>query len=323
MHPLITLEEHYISPKVHAASQEVRDHFAPFPAQTMAKLQALGEGRIQDMDNGNVSIQVLSHGPGDLSPALCAEANDDLAAAIAQNPTRLAGFAMLPMSQPDEAAAELERTVTKLGFVGALVENHLNGTFYDAERFWVVFEKAQELDVPIYIHPTFASDSMLEWHKGNYSDSIATALSAFGWGWHSDTALHILRLYASGLFERFPNLKIVIGHMGELLPFQLDRVFGVTDRWAKKVSFKHVWHNNIWVTTSGMFSLTPLDCLLKTTSIDRIMYSVDYPFSANEKGMQFFEEIEKSGLIAGDDLAKFAYLNAEKLLKVKTKAFTN
>jgi len=196
-----------------------------------------------------------------------------------------------------------------------------NGQFYDDERFWSVFEKAQELNVPIYIHPTFASDSMMEHYKGNYSDSVAIALSAFGWGWHSETGLHILRLFASGLFDRFPKLKIIIGHMGELLPFQLDRILAVAERWDKKErDLAEVWRNNIWITTSGMFSLPPLECLLKTTSIDHVMYSVDYPFSSNEKGLKFFEEIEKSGLISGKDLELFAFRNAENLLGVKAKS---
>ncbi|KAK9321514.1 hypothetical protein V1517DRAFT_326105 [Lipomyces orientalis] len=321
MLPLITLEEHYASPKVTEASPEARDHYANFPPQILSKLRSLGEERIQDLDKGKVCLQVISHGPGVISAHICSTANDDLASAVARNPTRLAGFAMLPMSEPAAAAKELERCVKELGFVGALVDNHLNGQFYDDERFWTVFQKAQELNVPIYIHPSFASDSMMDHYKGNYSDSVAMALSAYGWAWHTETGLHILRLFASGLFDRFPKLKIVIGHMGEMLPFQLDRIFLISERWGKRErGLREVWRNNIWITTSGMFSLTPLACLLQTTSIDHVLYSVDYPFSANEKGLQFFEEIEKSGLIAGKDLELFAFGNAENLLGVKARS---
>jgi Predicted metal-dependent hydrolase of the TIM-barrel fold len=317
MLPLITLEEHFISSKLRAV--ESVDHFARFPQHIVSKLESLGDERIRDLDKGNVSLQVLSHGPGDRSPDLCALANDDLASAISKHPTRLAGFAMLPMNKPDAAAKELERCVRQLGFLGALVDNHTNGQFYDAERFWPIFEKAQELDVPMYIHPTFAADNMMEHYKGNYDDSVALALSAYGWAWHSETALHILKLYASGLFDRFPKLKIVIGHMGELLPFQLERVIAVSQRWGKTRGFREVWNTNIWITTSGMFALPPLACLLQTTSIEHVLYSVDYPFSTNEKGFEFFEQIRKSGLIAGEDLEKFAYRNAEQLLRVKAK----
>jgi len=260
---------------------------------------------------------ILRHPP--CIDSVCSEANDDLASAISKHPTRLAGFAMLPMSEPAAAAKEVERCVSQLSFLGALVDNHINGQFYDDERFWTVFEKAQQLDVPIYIHPTFAADSMMDHYKGNYDDSIATALSAYGWGWHSETGLHILKLFASGLFDRFPKLKIVIGHMGEMLPFQLERVIAISERWGKKRGLREVWHRNIWITTSGMFALAPLACLLQTTSIDHVLYSVDYPFSANEKGLEFFEEIEKSGLIKGEDLEKFAFRNAEALLGVKAR----
>ncbi|OJJ50219.1 hypothetical protein ASPZODRAFT_128845 [Penicilliopsis zonata CBS 506.65] len=318
--PFITLEEHYISPHVSAASQPAREHYALFPPPTITKLECLDTPRIHDMDAGQVSLQVISHGPGDVPPQVCRQANDDLASAVARHPRRLAAFAMLPMTEPDAAAEELTRCVTEHGFLGALVENHLHdGTFYDDQRFWPVFAIAEQLDVPIYIHPAFASEAMLQTHhRGNYDDSVALALSAFGWSWHTETGLHVLRLYASGLFDRFPRLKILLGHMGEMLPFQLDRVCAVSERWpGLRRKLRDVWRHNIYVTTSGMFSLPPLACLLQTTSIDHVLYSVDYPFSSNERGLQFFEEVKKSGLIAGEDLDRFAYKNAETLLGVK------
>ncbi|OBT86007.1 hypothetical protein VE02_06393 [Pseudogymnoascus sp. 03VT05] len=318
MLPFITLEEHYVSVK--ARETDAVDDYASFPQHMVTKLRSLSDERIQDLDKGNVSLQVISHSPGTRSLAVCSAANDELAAAISKNPTRMAGFATLPMKEPAQAAKELERCVRDLAFVGALVDNHADGQFYDDERFWIVFEKANELDVPIYIHPTYAADSMMDHYKGNYEDAIAVALSAYGWGWHADTGLHILKLFASGLFDRFPEVKIVIGHMGELLPFQLERVIAISDRFGKKRGLREVWNKNIWITTSGMFALAPLACLLQTTSIDRVLYSVDYPFSSNEKGLEFFKEIEKSGLIAGEDLEKFAFRNAEDLLRVKARA---
>ncbi|KAK9242631.1 hypothetical protein V1506DRAFT_546932 [Lipomyces tetrasporus] len=121
---------------------------------------------------------------------------------------------MITMNQAAAAARELRRCVKVLGFVGALVENHVDGQFYDDERFWPVFKTAQELDVPIYIHPCFPVENMVGYYKGNYGDSVAVALSAYGWSWHSETGPHILRIFASGLFDRFPGLKIVIGHYG-------------------------------------------------------------------------------------------------------------
>jgi predicted TIM-barrel fold metal-dependent hydrolase len=267
----------------------------------VTKLESLGDERIQDLDKGNVYLQVISHGPGDRSPGICSAANDNLANAISTHPTRLAGFAMLPISDPVAAAKELRRCVRNLGFIGAMVDNHVNGQFYDDECVWTVFEKAQELDVPIYIHPSFSADSMMEHYKDNYDNSVAVALSAYGWGCHSETGLHNLKLFASELFDRFPKVKIVTGYMGEMLPFQLERVITISERWSKKRGLREVWNKNVWITTSGMFALSPLVCLLETTSIDHVLYSVDYPFSSSEKGLKFFKEIEESGLIAGQD----------------------
>jgi len=319
MLPLITLEEHFISRKAREATKVgSHDVWDAFPQQIFAKLENVGDDRIRDMDKGEVSLQVLSHVPIDASSTVCRQVNDELAEQIAKSTNRLAGFALLPMAEPTEAADELSRCVKDLGFVGALLDNHLDGEFYDGERFLPVFEKAQELDVPLYLHPTFATEPMLEHYKGNYSDEVAVALSAYGWGWHVETGLHILRLFASGLFDRFPKLKIVIGHMGEMLPFQLDRCVPISERWGKRDrGLREVWKNNVWITTSGMFSLAPLACLLQTTTIDHVLYSVDYPFSATEKGKQFIDEIRASGLMKEDELERFAFRNAEELLKVK------
>lgn len=318
MIPLITLEEHYLSSQVTAGSSEIRSLYAKFPSGIINKLVNLDEERIRDLDNGHVSLQVISHGPGNIPKSLCASANNELALAISRNPRRFAGFAALPMSDPLYAVAELERCVTELGFVGALVDNHTDGRFYDGIQFLPIFSKAQDLDVPIYIHPTFASQTMMRHHEGNYNDDVALALSSFDWAWHAETGLHILRLYASGLFDQFPKLKIIIGHTGEMLPFQLDRIISMSKTLGhRKRDLKTVWNENIWITTSGMFSLGPLACLLQTTSINHVLYSVDYPFSGNDRGFAFLDEIRDKGLMTEEELAQFSYKNAEALLRVK------
>ena len=303
-----------MSPKIR--KQNKKDDYSGFPEHIIAKMQDLGDGRLKALDDGGVGIQVLSHGPLNASSTICAQVNDDLSQAIARNPTRLRGFATLSMSEPEAASKELSRCVEDLGFVGALIENHLDGKFYDDEQYWTVFEKAQELDVPIYIHPTFASEDMLEHYKGNYPTPVAIALSAFGWGWHADTGLHVLRLYAAGLFDRFPRLKIVIGHMGEMLPFQMERCIRISQSMGKKRGLREVWRENIWITTSGMFALGPFACLLQSTERDHVLYSVDYPFSSNETGYAFLEEIRASGLLTEKEFEGFVRGNAEKLLKV-------
>lgn len=250
MTPIITLEEHvspchrpyptqtftmltraqYINAEVAAKSGT---DYSLFPEQLVSKLGALGQTRIDDMDASNISMQILSHAPIDASLSQSIEANDQLAFAISKNPTRLAGFALLPMAEPEASADELTRCVKEMGFVGALLDNHLDGVFYDDEKFWPVFAKAEELDVPLYLHPTFASERMMEGYRGNYGEKEALALSAFGWGWHSETALHVLKLFAAGLFDRFPKLKIVIGHVSRAasFPFQYPAPNTLT-RWA-------------------------------------------------------------------------------------------
>lgn len=315
--PLITLEEHYESSSL---PPEVKGISAYMPTNTplISALKDLSTMRISAMDSGSITMQILSHSPLDADPPLCTKINNELHSAISNHPTRLAGFALLPMSDPSAAATELERCVTDLKFLGALVDNHLDGTFYDDSKFWPVFAKAEELDVPIYIHPTFAAESMMPHYRGNYSEQIAGALSAFGWGWHTDTGLHFLRLYSAGLFDRFPKLKIVLGHMGELLPYQFERTAGMDGKlWKLERGLRTVWDENLWITTSGMFSLPPLECLLKVKGKGKVMFSVDYPFSATEKGRGFIEEIEKSGLLSTEELKDFGYRNAARLLKIK------
>jgi len=202
MLPLITLEEHYVSQEAGSS------HFSGFPPALVTKLRSLGDERIRDLNNGGVSIQVISHGPFENSPDMCRKANNELAEAVSKNLTRLVGFALLPMTDPKAAADELSRCVRELGFVGALVDNHLeDGRFYDDEHFWPVFEAAQELDVPIYLHPTFASDSMLEHYKGNYDNKVATSLSAFWLG----VACRNWTLYPASLlqwtFRQIPQVE--------------------------------------------------------------------------------------------------------------------
>ncbi|MCJ1403080.1 hypothetical protein MMC11_006303 [Xylographa trunciseda] len=318
MGPLITLEEHYLSSSLNE-DPALKTIYSMFPSHQLAKLRDLGAQRISDMDAGGVSLQVVSHGPGVGTLDQCQSANNSLAASVKQSRSRLAGFATLPMGKPQEAAEELERCIKDLGFVGALLENHYEGRYYDDESFWPVFEMAEKLDTVLYIHPAFPTGPLKQTFKGNYPPQTEIGLGMAGWGWHADTGLHILRLFGAGLFDRFPKLKIVIGHMGEMLPFQLDRILGGEKRLfeAMKRGLRQVWDENLWITTSGMVGLGPFACLLQTTKIDRILYSVDYPFSSNEQGMRFLEEVRKSGMVTEQQLEKIGYKNAEVLLKVK------
>lgn len=314
--PLITLEEHFVSEAAltHGSDDDPLG-IKRFPPLIATKLSNLGNTRLKDMDAGTVTLQVISHGPTDGSAPIeiCRKANDELKVAVESNKGRFAGFAVIPMNEPAAAAEELERCVQTLGFVGALVNNHEKGQFYDDSFFWPIFSQCQELDVPIYLHPTVPSPEMAK-GSGNYADIVAHC-----WGWHSETGVHFLRLFASGLFDTYPRLKVIIGHMGEMLPFMLDRIIRFTKKqWpARQRDLQTVWDQNMYITTAGMFSVAPMACLLRVCKTERILYSVDYPFSSNEEGMDFMDELARSGLCSKEEMDKIAYGNAEELLGVK------
>ena len=293
--PLITLEEHFICKEFRERNPASKETLDRFPPHVAAGLVSLGDQRLRDMEHGKVSLQIISHTPSSESSVdLCRSSNDQLHKAIIEHKGCFAGFAMLPMHDPAAASEELRRCVKELHFVGALVGNHVHGRYYDDSSFWSVFETAQELDVPIYLHPTAPHTDLAAFYQGNYSDDVAAVLSMYGWGWHSETGLHVLRLFASGLFDRYPNLKIIIGHMGEMLPYMLDRIENyLAKRIPRQRGLRRVWDENMWITTSGMFSLAPFACLLQAVKADRILYSVDYPFASNEEGLHFMQEVKK------------------------------
>ena len=319
--PLITLEEHFISSaaRTHSSDSDPLG-INRFPPPIAKILSDLGNDRLKDMGAGNVALQVLSHCPtnGSAPIEICRKANDELKSAVEASKRRFAGFAMIPMKEPTAAAEELERCVKMLGFAGAVVNNHEKGRFYDDEFFWPVFSQCQELDVPIYLHPTIPSPQMAK-GSGNYPDIVAQGLDTYCWGWHSETGVHFLRLFASGLFDKYPRLKVVIGHMGEMLPFMLDRIVRFTKKqWpARKRDLQTVWEQNLYVTTAGMFSVAPMACLLRVCKIEHVLYSVDYPFSSNEEGKEFIDDLARSGLCSKEETDKIAYGNAEELLGVK------
>jgi uncharacterized protein len=316
---LITLEEHYRAPMLKSAGGALPD---PTPDSPLAKIQAklddLGDQRLADMDAGGVDIQVLSHGApgteqldgGEAIP-LATAANDYLAGAIASHPDRFAAFATLPTAAPEAAADELERTVKEHGFKGALINGHVRGEFLDDARFRPIFERAQQLGVPIYLHPTPPPPAVREAYYGRLPPQIGMALSMAGWGWHVDTGLHVLRLIAAGVLDEYPGLQIIVGHMGEALPFFLARSSRVLREQAGLPRpLEDYAVQNLHFTTSGMFTYPPLTCLLDVVGPDRVMFSVDYPYSSNSEGRDFV----LGAPISDADREKLAYRNAERLL---------
>jgi uncharacterized protein len=317
---LITLEEHYRAPMLRSVA--FGGAGAPPPDSPMARIQArlddVGEQRLADMDAGGIDVQVLSHGaPGteQLDPEeaipLAREANDYLARSIAPHPDRLAAFATLPTAAPEAAADELERTVTELGFKGALINGHSRGQFLDDRRFWPIFELAQRLEVPIYLHPTEPPAAVREAYYGGLAPQVAQTLSTAGWGWHVDTGLHALRLIAGGVLDEYPGLQLIVGHMGEALPFFLARSSRVLRQQAGLARpLEDYMTENFHFTTSGMFTYPPLTCLLQVIGADRVMFSVDYPYSSSSEGRDFVLGAQ----IGEADREKLAFANAARLL---------
>ncbi|KAL6404558.1 putative amidohydrolase 2 [Ilyonectria robusta] len=320
MPPLITLEEHFVSADLLPELSDIYAEQLKHLPDVAARLTDLGPLRLADMDANRVSLQVVSHAPGlgPRPPRFSALANDQLARAIQASPGRLAGLAVLPMAEPEAAAKELRRCVNELGFVGALVDAHVDGLHYDDRRFWPVFMAAAELDVPIYLHPTYPAQPQRSGYEGQYEAGAARSLGSSGFGWHQETGLGVLKLYAAGLFDEVPTLKIVVGHFGEMLPFMLERVEKLSVRWGNQQRrWRQVWDENIWITTSGVWSIAPMACILRNTRVDHILYSVDYPFEKNEQGLRWIRELQESGLVTPDELDMIAYRNAEQLLRVK------
>jgi len=315
----ITLEEHFITESfVHATGD------APRFAQLQPKLLDLGAGRIADMDEAGIDLQVLSlvsMGFDALdaatATALAHDVNDELADAVRAHPNRLAGFAMVALKDANAAAAELARCVTRLGFAGALVDGTTEGLFLDDPRFLPFFEAAAHLNVPVYLHPAPPPDPVRQTYFSGLPGDLGLLLSIAGWGWHAETGLHTLRLIVSGLFDRFPTLQLIIGHMGEGLPYALARSSGILSQAAPHLRqpVAAYFQSNIHITTSGYFTPQPFRCALDVVGLNRLLFSVDYPFSANTRGRTFLNSL--ADMLSAEDLAKLAHGNAESLLRLQ------
>jgi predicted TIM-barrel fold metal-dependent hydrolase len=316
----ITLEEHFVTRDFLKATPS--DGAAPASMQHVQKqLLDLGSGRIRAMDEGDVDVQVLSLaaiGGDTLSPSdqttVFRGVHDEVASAIAAYPDRLKAFCTPALKEPANAVRELERTVGLPGFVGMLINGTTDGKFLDDPAFFPVLEAAAQLNVPVYIHPAPPPQAVYGAYYAGLPGDTGHLLSIAGWGWHSETAIHLLRLILAGAFDKLPQLQVVIGHMGEGIPFALARTNGVLMSGAKylKRSVVEVFQQQVHVTTSGYFTKPPFDCAREVLGLDRLMYSVDYPFSPNTKGKDFLAMLN----LSEPDLAQLAHGNAHKLLKL-------
>jgi predicted TIM-barrel fold metal-dependent hydrolase len=318
----IALEEHFVTAGFLKATGGYGAGTPSPMAAMQPKLLDLGAGRIEAMDEGGVDYQVLSLAAmgldglrADEATPLIADINDELAEAVKAHPTRLGGFAALALKDPEAAAKEFERCVTKLGFKGALVDGTTDGLFLDDARFTPVWETAVRLKVPVYLHPALPPETVKKAYFSGLPGDVANLLAIAGWGWHAETGLHTLRLIVSGLFDRLPELQVIVGHMGEGLPYAMARSSGILSGPAHlKQTVAEYFQTNVHVTTSGYFTQPPLKCAVEVLGIDRMMFSVDWPFSANTRGRKFLEDAVQ--WLGAADLEKLSGGNAARLLKI-------
>jgi len=305
---VITLEEHFTSPKLRAL-RGVPDS----PVQR--RLDDLGELRIREMDEAGIDLQVISENnpathnlDADSAVTLARASNDRLHEAVRAHPGRFAGFATLPTPNPKAAADELERAVTKLGFKGGMIMGTTHGRFMDDKQFRPIFERAAALDVPLYIHPSPPLPAVQESYFKEYP-YLAVAPLGFG----LETLTHTVRLIVSGLFDALPTLKIIVGHLGETAPFTLWRTNDIlAERRPMPRSFADYYREHFWLTTSGAFSDAALTCSIAEMGIERILFSIDWPFMRNTAGRKWID----AAPVGAQDRALILGGNARKLLKL-------
>lgn len=276
----------------------------------------IGEGRIKAMDEGGVDMNVLSLScpqlPDiDLAIQITTEANNKAADAVKKYPARFASFAALPCTDPKAAVAEFDRAVNKLGLVGGFICGSINGEFLDNKKYWPILEFAEAHNVPIYLHPFFPISSVTNTYFKDHEE-----LTGPVWGFMFDASTHFLRMLAGGVFDAFPKLKIILGHLGESIPYNLDRINKHLMLYAKEKKFKKTpadyMRDNLVVTTSGNFSPQSVLCAATTIGIDNILFSIDWPDESNKVAVDFLKHLP----LSDPDIEKIAYKNAERVLKI-------
>ncbi len=294
---------------------------SPRAAQIIERLQDIGGRRIADMDATGVDVHILSlTSPGvqvfdsPTAVALAKSANDQLAEDIHQHPDRFAGLAAITPQNPGEAAKELERGVRTLGLKGAIINGHTLGEYLDDPKFWEIFAAAEALDVPVYLHPNSPSAGLIQ-------PLLQRGLDGAIYGFGVDTGMHLLTIITSGVFDRFPKLRIVVGHLGEALPFWIFRLdymhratvnskrYAVVKPLQRKIS--DYLRENVYVTSSGMAWAPAIEFCQRVLGVDRVMYAMDYPyqFEASEVG-----EMDSVG--TQEERRKFYELNARAVFKL-------
>ena len=316
----IALEEHFALAETIDTSYAVRD----LRAETRDRILDVGSGRIAEMDRGGLDICILSlTAPGVQAVSHVRQAiaqarrtNDYLAENVAKNPKRLKGFATLPLQDPEAAAQELTRCVSNLGFCGALVNGFSqigeadSAVFYDLPQYRPFWATVQELDVPFYLHPREPLPSRQQSYEGY------RWLAGSPWGFAVETSIHALRLMASGLFDEYPKLKVILGHLGEGLPLGIWRVDHRISRGSgtprAKLPMSHYLRENFYITTSGNFHTPALTNVILEVGAGRVLYSVDYPYEDVVEAREWFDQAS----ISAEDRMRIARTNAQKLFRL-------
>ena len=286
----------------------------------LPRLLDLDAGRLADMDANGVDMHLLSLTmPGvqlfeaNKAVALARLANDRLSDAVRRHPTRFAGLASFAPQDPRAAAHEMERAITTLKLNGFIVNSHTDNTYLDEPRYWPILEAAEALEAPLYIHPRAPSDGMAAPFRDYRMEGAI-------WGYGIETSTHVVRLMLSGVLDRFPRLQIVIGHMGEALPFWLWRLDFMAAPGSRGTSVKNqlkpseYFRRNIAITTSGVEDPLALRFCIDKIGIDRIMWAIDYPYQPSGPAVAFLE----SARLSDEERAQITYRNAERIFRITT-----
>lgn len=323
--PLVAVEEHWMLPELTSALNSVPDRFRDESlafndmGDNRQRLENLGSDRIATMDAQGIDVSILALTPPGTHPLppgdavrLSRAANDTAAAAVRSNPSRFRALSTVPLSSPPDAASELERAAG-IGHVGTMVYGRSGDVFLDDPVYDDFFAAASELGQPVFIHPQLPSPAVRDASYRGFDPMTDLALATFGWGWHVDAATAALRLILRGTFDRHPNLRVVLGHWGEMLLFWLDRADGLARIAGLPRPVRDYVRSNFYVTTSGMLNPALLRHALSVTTIDRLIFSTDYPFQHPTR-----EEIDSflGQFPSEQDRRKFASANAASLYKL-------
>lgn len=340
---LICIEEHAVDRAIAQAARPVLQRDAPYLglqsspdatahsrtndrpglvelSKAIRLAEDLGDNRIGDMDLHGIDMQIVSYSsPAQLVPheqavTIARAANDRLAEAVRANPTRLNGFAALPWQDPGAAVDELGRAIGELGLKGAMIPGRPGDTFLDDPKYTSVLSKLNELAVPIYLHPFYPLPQVQRAYYAGLRPEVSAQFALGGWGWHLEAGIHVLRLILSGVFEQFPNLQVISGHWGEMVPYHLQRLDDVLPSQVTGLSttITDTYRHHVWVTPSGMFYEPHFQFIRTVIGIDRLIWAVDYPYLSLDGARKFLENLP----ISEDEAHKIAHGNAERLFNL-------